>query len=83
VARISWDAFNETGDLIELIEPDCNRFGHYPEFVHADKIYRSGRNRKFCKKHGIRLLGPALGRPPASVEKQRSLKQQARQNEQE
>ena len=32
--------------------------------IHADKIYRTRDNLKFCKKKGIRLSGPALGRPP-------------------
>ena len=64
VDRISWDAYNETGDLIGQIKAYRTRFGHYPESVHADKIYRTRDNRKFCKKHGIRLSGPPLGRPP-------------------
>ena len=29
----------------------------------ADKIYRNRGNLRFCKGHGIRLSGPALGRP--------------------
>ncbi len=72
VARIRWDAFNEPGDLIKLVEAYCNRFGHYPASAHADKIYRNRGSRKFYKKHGIRLAGPALGRLPAQVEKQQS-----------
>jgi hypothetical protein len=47
--------------------------------VHADKIYRNRDNRKFCKKHGIRLSGPALGRPPKQIDNQRKI--QARQDE--
>ena len=39
------------------------RTGHYPERVLADKIYRNRKNLKYCKEHGIRLSGPALGRP--------------------
>lgn len=31
--------------------------------VLADKIYRNRDNLNFCKEHGIRLSGPALGRP--------------------
>lgn len=81
VDRISWDAYNESGDLIEQIESYRKRFGHYPESVHADKIYRTRDNRKYCKKHGIRLSGPPLGRPPAEPEKQQAMKSQARQDE--
>jgi hypothetical protein len=79
VDRISWDAYNEAGDLKEQIEIYHNRFGFYPQSVHADKIYRNRDNRKFCKKHGIRLSGPALGRPPKQIDNQRKI--QARQDE--
>ena len=79
--RISWDAYNESSDLKGQIKSYRKRFGHYPQSVHADKIYRNRDNRKFCKKHGIRLSGPALGRPPAQVEKQREVKKKTRQDE--
>jgi IS5 family transposase len=79
VDHISWDNYNEAGDLKEQIESYHNRFGFYPESVHADKIYRNRANRKFCKKHGIRLSGPALGRPPKQIDIQREI--QARQDE--
>lgn len=81
VDRLSWDAYNESADLIEQIESYRKRFGHYPESVHADKIYRTRENRKYCKKHGIRLSGPPLGRPPSEPEKQREVMLQARQDE--
>lgn len=81
VDRISWDAYNESGDLISQIEKYRKRFGHYPESVHADKIYQTRANRKYCKKHGIRLSGPQLGRPPADPEKQKELIEQRRQDE--
>jgi len=63
VDRISWDAYNESGDLKKQIEGYQKRFGHYPESVHADKIYLTRDNRRYCKDKGIRLSGPALGRP--------------------
>jgi hypothetical protein len=47
--------------------------------VNADKIYRNRKNRKFCKRHGIRLSGPVLGRPPKEVDPEH--KQQAHQDE--
>ena len=81
VDRISWDAYNESGDLIGQIESYRKRFGHYPESAHADKIYRTRDNRKYCKKHGIRLSGPPLGRPPTKPEKRREMKSQAYQDE--
>jgi hypothetical protein len=81
VDRISWDAYNESADLKGQINAYRKRFGCYPESVHADKIYRNQDNRRFCKKRGIRLSGPPLGRPPADVEKQREVKQQICQDE--
>lgn len=78
VDRISWDAYNESGDLIEQIESYRKRFGHYPGSVHTDKIYRNRDNRKYCKLHGIRLSGPPLGRRPSEPEKQREVKLQVR-----
>jgi hypothetical protein len=79
VDRIGWDNYHEAGDLKEQIELYHSRFGFYPESVHADKIYRNRDNRRFCKKHGIRLSGPALGRPPKQFDIQRELL--ARQDE--
>ncbi len=81
VDRISWDAYNESGDLIGQIEAYRKRFGYFPESVHADQIYRNRGNRRYCKKHGIRLSGPPLGRPPANPEKKRQVKLQTRQDE--
>lgn len=73
--RISWDNFNEGVDLIEVIKGYHHRFGTYPESVHADKIYRNRENLRYCRKHGIRLSGPPLGRPrKATPENQAELK---------
>lgn len=59
----SFDAYNEAGNLIDIIERYRAREGHYPERVLVDAIYRNRDNLAFCKKHGIRLLGKPLGRP--------------------
>ena len=67
VDRCSWDSYNEGTDLMEPIVTFRRRFGCYPESVHVDKIYRTRENRAFCKKHGIRLSGPPLGRKPLHV----------------
>jgi transposase, IS5 family len=63
VDRISWDAYNESVDLVEQIEAYHRRFGHSPASVHADHIYRTRENRQYCHRKGIRLSGPPLGRP--------------------
>ncbi len=41
VDRLSWDNYNESLDLVGQIETFHERFGFYPESVHADKIYRT------------------------------------------
>lgn len=64
VDRTSWGNFNECLDLKAQVEAYKKRFGCYPESVHADRIYRTRENRRFCKERQIRLSGPRLGRPP-------------------
>lgn len=59
----SFDAYNESDVLIVAIENYHDRTGRYPKRVLADKIYRDRKNLRDCKEHGIRLSGPALGRP--------------------
>jgi len=82
--RISWDNFNEGTDLVDTIKKYRKRFGVYPKSVHADKIYRNRDNLKYCRKHGIRLSGPPLGRPrKATPENQAELKAAKRQTRQD
>lgn len=59
----SFNAYNESTKLQEMIEKFHKRDGHYPSRVLADKIYRNRENLSYCKERGIRLSGPALGRP--------------------
>jgi hypothetical protein len=59
----SFDAYNESENLIEIIKRYRAREGHYPKRVLADAIYRTRENLNFCTKHHIRLLGKPLGRP--------------------
>jgi hypothetical protein len=68
--QISWDNFNESGDLKSQVEAYKNFTGYYPESVHVDKIYRNRENRDWCKERGIRISGPPLGRPPKNVSKE-------------
>lgn len=74
IEKLSWDPFNEAGTLEETVERYRERHGCYPEAVLADKIYRNRDNLSYCKKHGIRLSGPRLGRPPASSTLQKAEK---------
>jgi IS5 family transposase len=66
--RISWDPYNEAGDLIAQAKKYKQDHGCYPERICADGIYINTKNRNFCKKHGIRLSGKRLGRPPKDPE---------------
>lgn len=77
--RISWDNFNESGDLKVQVESFKNYTGAYPESVHVDKIYRTKANRAWCKQKGIRMSGVKLGRPPKNISK--STKRQAQLDE--
>jgi hypothetical protein len=63
VDTLSWDAYNEGADLPRQIETYKKRFGYYPASVHADSLYRTRENRRYCQKLGIRLSGKPLGRP--------------------
>ena len=73
--RLSWDAYNESGDLQGVIESYRQRYGCYPQSVHVDAIYRTRENRRYCREHGIRISGPPLGRPklnPTQEEKRQA-----------
>lgn len=59
----------------ERLSPCVQKQETQPERILADKIYRNRQTLAFCKEHGIRLSGPALGKPPkirSSHAKQRS-----------
>ena len=84
--RISWDNFNESGDLKAQVEAYYRFTGYYAASVHAvsealeeDRIYRTRENRAWCQERGIRISGSPLGRPPAVVSK--SKKRQAAYDE--
>ncbi len=85
VDKIGWDNYNESTDLIAQIKEYLRRYGYYPESVHVDQIYRNRENRRYCKKHGIRLSGTPLGRPKKltseNIEEIESQKQQIYQDE--
>ena len=69
--RMSWDNFNESGDLKPQVDAYYSFTWYYPESVHADRIYRTRENRAWCKERGIRISGPHLGIPPANVSKEK------------
>ena len=84
VDRLEWDPYNESTDLIAQVEAYRRRFGHYPESVHCDRLYRTRDNRAYCQARGIRLSGPPLGRPPKpTADNAAELREQARQRHQD
>ncbi len=68
IDNLSWESFNESKDLIPQIKKYKERYGYYPVSVHADKIYRTRVNRKFCTDNDIRITGKPLGRPKKKTE---------------
>ena len=80
VDHFSWDAFNESQDLIAQVEAYKDRYGHYPEVVLADPIYGTRENRAYLKSKDIRYGGKPLGRPqkptPENAEQLKAEKKQ-------
>jgi len=58
----SFEPYNESANLQEIIERYRERTGRYPERVLVDQIYRNRENLQYCKKNEIRILGKPLGR---------------------
>ena len=63
IEKKSFEAYNESEVLADVVERYKQRTGHYPKRILADKIYRNRNNLAYCKERNIRLSGPALGRP--------------------
>ena len=83
--RLSYDPYNEGEDLKAQAIAYRRRYGHYPEVICADQIYRTRSNRAFCQRHGIRLSGPRLGRQKndpvlVAAEKQQFINDQRQRN---
>ena len=64
VDKLSWDAYNEGGDLITQIGLFRQRFHLLPKEIQADKIYLGTSNRKYIKENHINCFNRPLGRPP-------------------
>jgi len=61
-ATMSWEAYNESADLIPHAEAYKQFYGYYPELIQVDKIYGSNNNRSWCKERGIRMTVVAKGK---------------------
>lgn len=78
--RLDFENYNEAGDFYRIVEGYRSRYGRYPERILADRIYRNRDTLAYCKEHGIRLTGPALGRPPKDASLSREAKRQEYQD---
>ena len=77
IERLDFEPYNEAEDFYRAVEGYRARYGRYPARILADKLYRNRQTLAYCKERGIRLTGPALGKPP----KDRTLTKQARAQE--
>ena len=68
--KVSFDPYNESGVFVDAVERYKKRKGCYPKRVLVDQIYRTRKNRAYCKEHGIDISGPKLGRPSESTKKE-------------
>ena len=85
IDRLSWDAFNEGGDVELLVENYYKLYGRYPETFLGDGIYLNRKAREYLKKKGIKIYGKPLGRPPkvsqeTAAQKYRKRKKAAERN---
>ena len=62
--HLSWDAYNESSDLVTQMELYKKRFGMLLREVQADKLYLGKENRKYIKACHVDCYNHPLGRPP-------------------
>lgn len=62
--KLSWEAYNEGGDIKLQVENYKQTYGRFPAWLLADGVYLNRENRKFLKENGIKICGKPLGRPP-------------------
>ena len=68
---LSWDAYNESADLIPHVKAYKELYGYYPELVQVDKIYGINKNRTWCRERNIRMTVTSKGRPPKLTARQK------------
>lgn len=68
IDHLSWDAYNESSDLVLQVERYKERFGMLPAEVQADKLYLNRANRDFLRDNHIECYNHPLGRPPKDEE---------------
>lgn len=80
IERLDFEAYNESEDFWNAVFRFHDRYGRWPERILADKLYRNRQTLTFCREHGIRLSGPALGKPPKDQERSRQIRKQEYQD---
>ena len=70
ITDISWDNAAEAGLLPKAAENYREAFGCYPETIIGDGVYPNRINRVWCRKRGIRLSGPRLGRKNETIRRE-------------
>lgn len=80
--KLSWDAYNEAGDLQGQAETYRLLTGHYPELIQCDKIYHTNDNRRWCTERGIRMTAAAKGpkSPKTAYQKRKERAEYAERN---
>jgi len=85
INRLSWESYNESGDLKMQVEKFKQLYGCYPKTLLGDKIYLTRENRRYLKDNEIEIVGSPLGRPPkiqaeSAAQKYRKKKKAAKRN---
>ena len=60
IDRLSWDAYNESGDLVPQVEAYRELHGYYPKVVLIDQIYLTRANRSWAQTKRHPSLWPAI-----------------------
>jgi hypothetical protein len=81
ITTLSWDAYNESGDLIIQVEQYKNLHGYYPDLVQVDKIYATRANRIWLKERAIQITAPSLGRKSKNIKEESYYKKRKRKAE--
>ena len=81
ITTLSWDAYNESSDLIPQVEQYKTLHGYYPELVQVDKLYANRANRAWLKERNIRITAPPLGRKSKEKKEESYYKKRKRKEE--
>lgn len=81
ITTLSWDAYNESSDLVTQVEQYKAIHGYYPELVQVDKIYATRANRAWLKERNIRITAAPLGRKSKASQQESYYKKNKRKRE--